>query len=135
MPTEPYLVSIGDKVSIAMNTEFITHDIFGEMLGSSASKYGQMVTATSYYDTIKIGNNVAIGGNCIVMPGVSIGDYSIVAGGSVVTKDVESGCVVGGNPAKKICSTEEFVNRRYKNGPLQWKESNSIEERKRYYWK
>ena len=53
-----------------------------------------------------IGNNCWIGARSIILPGVTIGDYSIVAAGSVVTKDVPSGVLVAGNPAvikKKLC--------------------------------
>ncbi len=49
-----------------------------------------------------IGNDVWFGRNCVVMPGVRIGDGAIVAAHSVVTKNVEPYCVVGGNPARFI---------------------------------
>lgn len=52
-------------------------------------------------DTI-IGNDVWIGYNATIMPGVTIGDGAIIATGSVVTKDVEPYTIVGGNPAKEI---------------------------------
>lgn len=52
-------------------------------------------------DTV-IGNDVWFGRNCVVMPGVMIGDGAIVAAHSVVTKDVEPYSVVGGNPARII---------------------------------
>jgi acetyltransferase-like isoleucine patch superfamily enzyme len=48
---------------------------------------------------IKIGNNVWIGMNCIILKGVDIGDNSIVAAGSVVTKNISENCLFGGNPA------------------------------------
>ena len=49
-----------------------------------------------------IGSNSIIGINAIIMPGVTIGDEVIVGGGSVVTKDVPSNCIVAGNPARII---------------------------------
>lgn len=52
-------------------------------------------------DTV-IGNDVWFGRNCVVMPGVMIGDGAIVAAHSVVTKDIEPYSVVGGNPARFI---------------------------------
>lgn len=52
-------------------------------------------------DTI-IGNDVWIGRECVIMPGVKIGDGAIIAAYSVVTKDVEAYSVVGGNPARFI---------------------------------
>ncbi|XP_055326144.1 maltose O-acetyltransferase-like [Sitodiplosis mosellana] len=58
-----------------------------------------------YYELafpVKIGNNVWIGGNAIICPGVTIGDNVVVGAGSVVTKDVPSDVVVAGNPAKVI---------------------------------
>lgn len=50
----------------------------------------------------QIGNDVWIAANCLVLQGVSIGDGAVIAGGSVVTKDVEAGWIYGGVPAKKI---------------------------------
>jgi chloramphenicol O-acetyltransferase type B len=50
----------------------------------------------------EIGNDVWIGYGAIVMQGVKIGDGAIVAAGSVVTKDIESYSIYGGNPAKKL---------------------------------
>jgi len=57
------------------------------------------------------GNNVYIGSGSKIMPGVIIEDNVIVAAGSVVTKSVLSGMVVGGNPAKIICSLKEYKQR------------------------
>lgn len=50
----------------------------------------------------KIGNDVWIGGNVTILPGITIGNNVVVAAGAVVTKDVPDNCVVGGVPAKKI---------------------------------
>lgn len=49
---------------------------------------------------VKIGKNVWVGAGAIILPGVTIGDYSVVAAGSVVTRDVPSGVMVAGCPAK-----------------------------------
>ena len=51
---------------------------------------------------IEIGNDVWIGARCIILKGVHIGDRSIIAAGSVVTKDIPADCVAGGNPCKVI---------------------------------
>jgi len=62
---------------------------------------------------VRIGRNVWIGRAAIVLPGVSIGDHSVVAAGAVVTRDVPAGQLVGGNPAKplKELATEEAYER------------------------
>lgn len=57
---------------------------------------------------ITIGNNVFIGARSIVLSNVKIGDNSVVGANSVVTKDVPSGVVVAGNPAKIILTIEEY---------------------------
>ena len=56
-----------------------------------------------------------IGAYSQIMPGVTIGEGALVAAGSVVTKSVAPHTVVGGNPAKYICTTEEYYesNKRY----------------------
>lgn len=51
---------------------------------------------------VSIGNNVWIGGRAVINPGVNIGDNVVIASGAVVTKDVPSNVIVGGNPAKII---------------------------------
>lgn len=51
---------------------------------------------------VVIGNNVWIGAEVKIMPGVHVGDNAVLAGGSVVTKDIPAGAIVGGNPAKVI---------------------------------
>jgi len=57
--------------------------------------------------SVNVGNNVWIGGNVSIMPGVTIGENSVIAGGAVVTKDVPPYSIVGGNPAKLIKSIEK----------------------------
>lgn len=56
----------------------------------------------NHYAPIKIGNNVWIGSNATILQGVTIGEWSVIAAGAVVTKDVEPYTVVGGVPAKVI---------------------------------
>lgn len=87
-------VKIGDRVLIAPNVQFYaaTHPTEPKARGE-LWEFGKPIT---------IGSDVWIGGGSIICPGVTIGDKSIVAAGSVVTKDVPSGVIVGGNPAKFI---------------------------------
>ncbi len=51
---------------------------------------------------VRIGKNVWLGGGCIILPGVWVGDNAVVAAGAVVTRDVAPGTVVAGSPAKVI---------------------------------
>lgn len=100
MPGEPFLVEIGNDVTIAYGTALLTHD-------NSVIKLG--INATDYFGRIKIGNSCFIGVNSLVMPGVELGDCTIVGAGSVVTKSFPQGnVVICGNPAKVICTVDEF---------------------------
>ena len=58
---------------------------------------------------VTIGNEVWIGGNVIILPGVTIGNNVVIAAGAVVTKDVPSNTLVGGIPAKFIKTLENDV--------------------------
>lgn len=71
-----------------------------------------------------------IGAHAQIMPGVTIGEGSIVAAGSVVTKSVPDGMVVGGNPAKILCSVNDYLQRNSKYN-LKTK-GKSIKDKKRY---
>ncbi|OAT81649.1 hypothetical protein A6P54_12720 [Bacillus sp. MKU004] len=53
---------------------------------------------------IKIGNHVWIGANCSILKGVTIGEHSVIAAGSIITSDIPPGSVAAGNPAKVIKS-------------------------------
>jgi acetyltransferase-like isoleucine patch superfamily enzyme len=88
------LVEIGDEVRIGDNSIIVDTDWHG--FDDSPPKV----------KPVKIGFHVWLGLNVIVLKGVSIGDYSIVGAGSVVTSDVESKTIVAGNPARKIGLTK-----------------------------
>lgn len=64
-------------------------------------------------EPVTIGDDVWIGGNCTILPGVTIGRNVVVAAGAVVTKDVPDNCVVAGVPAKKIKDLEDDVHERF----------------------
>lgn len=104
-------VKIGDNCQMAPNVAIYTagHPI-------------HPVTRNSYYEygkEITIGDNVWIGGNVVICPGVHIGDNVVIGAGSVVTKDIPAWSVAAGNPCrvlrpitdadkKKLCGDEEI---------------------------
>lgn len=99
---EPYLVEIGNDVTISTNVSIITHD-------NSISRFLNH-EKTDTFGRVKIGNNCFIGNNSIILPGVELGDNTVVGSGSVVTKSFKDGnVIVGGNPAKKIKEVDEWV--------------------------
>jgi acetyltransferase-like isoleucine patch superfamily enzyme len=103
--SEPFLITIGNHCTITKGTTFITHD------GSTWLNRDEK-GRRYYYAPIEIGNNVFIGMNSIIMPGVKIEDKVIVGAGSVVTKSIPCGVVVGGNPAKIIGNYNDLERKR-----------------------
>lgn len=102
-PSEAYLISIGDHCRIAKDVSFYTHG----GLWAQRKKHQNL----DYFGKIAIGNYTYIGANCKIMAGVKIGDDVIVGAGSVVTKTVEAGLIVAGNPARIIGETKTFVDK------------------------
>ncbi|WP_221074093.1 acyltransferase [Agarivorans aestuarii] len=59
----------------------------------------------------EIGDNVFLGANSIILPGVKIGDNVIIGAGAVVSQSVEANVVVAGNPARSICTVDEYIKK------------------------
>lgn len=133
VPSEPYLVSIGDNVKITANVRFVTHDVIQTMLKLS-KKYPYDPNNLYYMGKIEIGNNVVIGANSTILYDVKIGNDVIVAAGSVVTKDVPDGCIVGGNPAKVIGTTKALAEKRMTILKGRPNDASSVEEIEKYFW-
>ncbi len=83
--TYPKGIHVGSHSYIAFDVAILSHDR----------------TRGLYLDTY-IGENCFIGGRSVIMPGIKVGNNSIVGAGSIVTKDVPDGCIVAGNPAQII---------------------------------
>lgn len=98
--SEPYLISIGDNVRITDGTKIFTH--------GGARVLRNKYPNFDFFGKVIIGNNVYIGNNCLILPGVTIGSNVLLAAGSVVTKSIPDNSVVGGNPAKLLSSLNDF---------------------------
>lgn len=124
--TEPYLISIGDNVRITKGVRFITHD------GSLwvPRNLGLVDKKADFFGKIVIGNNVNIGWNSIIMPGVQIGDNCIIAAGAIVTKNIPDNSVAVGMPAKVLESVQEYADKK-RNSCVLTKNMTS-EEKKAY---
>ena len=96
-PSHCFLISIGNNTTICPNVRVIAHDASTKKL-IGYTKIGR----------IDIGQKCFIGDSAIILPNVRIGDNSIIGAGSVVTRNIPANSVAVGNPAKIICSTEEY---------------------------
>ena len=83
-PSDPELISIGDNVMIAANVSFVNHDICSAMLRRKYSVTKNIIP--DLQGCIKIGNNVMIGANTMILPNVNIGDNCIIGGGEYCHK-------------------------------------------------
>lgn len=98
--SEPYLIDIGNHVQITAGTKFFTHGAAWVL----REKYPEV----DFFGKIKIGDNVYIGNNALILAGVTIGSNVIIAAGAVITKSIPDNSIVGGNPAKIIGSISDF---------------------------
>lgn len=101
---DPSYVRIGRNCTLSACT-LLGHDGVVRILNN---QYGTKLDSVG---SIDIRDNCFVGHGSIVMPNVVIGPNSIVAAGSVVTKNVPPGAIVGGNPAKIIGNTTDLVKR------------------------
>lgn len=98
--SEPYLISVGNHVQITKGTKIFTH--------GGSWVFRESDPTFDFFGKVTIGDNVYIGNNSLILPGVSIGNNVIIAAGSVITKSVTDNNIVGGNPAKVIGNINEF---------------------------
>jgi len=95
-------IIIGDRCTITHGCIILSHDRSKRRINPKDKGQG----------TVRLGNDVFIGVNSVVLRDVTIGDYSVVGAGSIVTKDVPPSVVVTGNPAvivQKLFSTKSLV--------------------------
>lgn len=114
----PFTADFGKNITIGKNVFFNSgcrfQDQGGIVIGDGTLIGHNVVIATinhdldprkerkNHYAPVVIGNHVWIGSNATILPGVTVGEWAVVAAGAVVTKDVEPYTVVGGVPAKFI---------------------------------
>ena len=121
--SDSFLIEIGNKVTITSGVKIITHDGSTWLMNDEKGR-------RYLFKKVVIGNNVFVGVNAIIMPGVKIEDNVIVAAGSVVTKSIPSGKIVAGNPAKIIGEfdpykknvLENYISDKDRNKNLSYKE-------------
>jgi acetyltransferase-like isoleucine patch superfamily enzyme len=97
--TEPYLIELGDHVAVSNNVRFLTHDGAVWVLRPEHPDL-------DIFGAIKVGDNVCLGFNVMLLPNTEIGENSIVAAGAVVKGKIPPNSVVMGNPAKVVMSVD-----------------------------
>lgn len=97
-PSHCYHITIGDNVTLAPRVHILAHDT------STYVFFGKTRAAN-----VTIGNDVFVGASSIILPGVHIGNRVIIGAGSIVTKDIPDNSVAVGNPAKVICSVDDYL--------------------------
>lgn len=135
VPLYAKLIRIHNNVRLASNVTFATHDITHFVLNRMPERFdGKEFCET--IGCIELMDNVFIGSNSTIVGGVRIGPNAIVAAGSVVTKDVPENSVVGGVPARYICSFDEYLEKREELYPLDLKpvRQDVSEELTAYMW-
>jgi maltose O-acetyltransferase len=96
----PWLLTIGDDVTIGMHVTIFTHDNSSKLLVD----YTQVSNVT-------IEDRVYIGAFSIILPGVTIGEGSVIGAGSVIRNDIPAGVVAAGSPARVLGDCDSFVSK------------------------
>jgi len=102
--SEPYLVKLGDNVTVTSDVRFITHD-------GGVWVFRNEEPGIDLIEPITVGNNVFIGLGTILLPGAIVGDNVVIGAGSVVSRKVPGDSVVAGVPARVISSLSAYRDR------------------------
>ena len=105
--SEPFLITLGDDVSVGIEVSFITHDGAVALLRKMFNN-----PRLDYFAPINVGNNVFIGNRSIILPGVTIGDNVIIGAGTVVTRDIPSNAIAIAPAMKCISNGIEIYKER-----------------------
>lgn len=108
LPSDHKWIFIGNNVMIASGVTFINHDQFDSLYRNIDAE----ANVPFYKKEIRIGDNVMIGANVIILPDKTIGNNVIIGAGCVVSKNIPDNSVVAGNPMRVICSFDDFVKKR-----------------------
>ena len=106
------LIKIGDATTISKDVIFLTHDYSI----SKALKTVDPSLSGRFLKPISVGKNSFIGMRAVLLPGTTLGDNVIVGAGAVVKGTFGDGVVLAGNPAKVLCTTEEFAKKHMELG-------------------
>ena len=107
--SEPFLIEIGDNVTITPGVKFQTHD-------GGVALFRKEIPGLNVFGRIKIGNNVFIGEDAMIMYGVTIGDNVVIGARSVVTRDIPNNCVAVGVPARVIKTLDDYKSSSIQKG-------------------
>jgi len=99
--SEPYLIEIGNHVTISDRVKFITHD-------GGVGILREQIPGLNIFGKIVIQDNCFIGANSILMPNITVGPNCVIGAGAVVTHNVPPNTIVAGIPAKVIMTTDEY---------------------------
>lgn len=101
--SEPFLIEIGDKTQLANGSTFVNH-------GGTTMTLRRLegFEDVRIFGRIKIGKNCTIGANCVIQQNVEIGDNCILGAGSILTHSMPDNSVFSGNPARFVCSIEQY---------------------------
>ena len=101
-------IRIGNQVMIASNVQIYTasHPVLPKERLVPDWKERETTFFRTYARPVVIRDNAWIGGGCIILPGVTVGENSVVGAGSVVNRDVPDNCVAAGNPCRVIRSLD-----------------------------
>lgn len=125
--SEPYLITLGNNVRISGDVRFVTHDG-----GTWAFRRELKDEVVVRYGRITVGDDTFIGLRSIIMPGVAIGKNCVIGAGSIVTHDVPDRTVVVGIPARKICTTDEYIERVREKMPENFDKERYLKDKKNY---
>ena len=99
--TEPWIITLGNNVHITNGVKFLTHD-GGTLL------FRDKVPDLEITKPITVGDNVYIGNDVIILPGVSIGNNVVIGAGAVVSRNIPDNSLAVGVPAKVIKTADEY---------------------------